>query len=75
MINKAADSDVQDMAQAVTKNPQWISKMQVSLYACMFAHIGFVTTDGKHIFSDRLRGPKALQDSGGTERELFPKYH
>lgn len=75
MINKAADSEVQDMAQAVTKNPQWISKMQVSPGKCVFAHIGFVTTDGKYIFSDRLRGPKALQDSGGTERELFPKCH
>lgn len=31
MIDKAADSDAQDMAQAVAENPQWLSKMQVSL--------------------------------------------
>lgn len=31
MISKAADSDVQNMAQAVAENPQWLSKMQVSL--------------------------------------------
>lgn len=31
MISKAADSDVQNMAQAVADNPQWLSKMQVSL--------------------------------------------
>lgn len=31
MISKAADSDVQNMAQAVADNPQWLSKMQVSV--------------------------------------------
>lgn len=33
MIYKAADGDVQDMAQAVAKSPQWLSKKQVSLYS------------------------------------------
>ncbi|XP_029694694.1 otoancorin [Takifugu rubripes] len=33
MIHQSADSDVQDMVQAVTKNPQWISKMQTSCVA------------------------------------------
>lgn len=33
MIYKAADSDVQNMAQAVAEQPQWLSKMQVSLYS------------------------------------------
>lgn len=33
MIYKAADSDVQNMAQAVAQQPQWLSKMQVSLYS------------------------------------------
>lgn len=31
MIDGAEDGEVQDMARAVTTNPQWISRMQVSL--------------------------------------------
>lgn len=32
MIYRAADGDVQDLAQAVAESPQWFSKKQVSLY-------------------------------------------
>ncbi|XP_044065278.1 otoancorin isoform X2 [Siniperca chuatsi] len=33
MIDKVADSDVQDMAQAITETPRWLSKMQVGCAA------------------------------------------
>lgn len=32
MINKVADTDVEEMAQAFSDRPQWLSKMQVWIY-------------------------------------------
>lgn len=40
MIDKVADSDVQDMAQAITETPQWLSKVQV----CIYSYIQYVHT-------------------------------
>lgn len=40
MIDKVEENDVQDMAQAITETPQWLSKVQVSIHT----HIQYVYT-------------------------------
>lgn len=42
MIDKVADSDVQDMVQAVAATPQWLSKVQVYEFTytyTVYAHV------------------------------------
>lgn len=33
MIEKVADSDMQNVSQAITENPQWLSKVLVRIYS------------------------------------------
>lgn len=33
MIDKVADNDTKDMAEAVAETPQWLSKVQVHIYS------------------------------------------
>lgn len=33
MIDKLADNDTQNLAQALTENPQWLSKVLVRIYS------------------------------------------
>ncbi len=40
MIENVADNETEDMAQAITETPQWLSKMQVHIYS----HIQYIHT-------------------------------
>lgn len=33
MIDKVADNDAQNLAQAIKENPQWLSKVLVRIYS------------------------------------------
>lgn len=45
MINKVADNDVEEMAQALSDSPQWLSKMQVCIYWYTIKELKSIQTD------------------------------
>lgn len=73
MIDNVSDSSVMEMAQAITKTPQWLSKDQVRMYWSTQqtqAVKGFPVRQVNpllNVFSGKVCSPKTVADFGKNE--------